>query len=149
MKENIEFLWKSFHELSNDEIYEILHLRQEVFVVEQNCPYLDADYCDQDAFHLMGRKSNKLVAYMRAFGPKLKYVGSSLGRVVIKKEYRNKSLGKRVTNMGVAFLNDKFPNCEVVISAQYRLKDFYMKLGFTIRGKKYLEDEIDHIQMYI
>ena len=59
MKENIKFSWKSFHELSNDEIYEILHLRQEVFVVEQNCPYLDADYCDQDAFHLIGLLDEK------------------------------------------------------------------------------------------
>ena len=75
---NITYVWKKFDELTLDELYLIINLRQEVFVVEQNCPYMDADHSDQDAFHLLGLSENKLVAYLRAFKPNIKYSGSSM-----------------------------------------------------------------------
>ena len=149
MNKKIKFVWKNFDELSNDELYAALHLRQEVFVVEQDCPYLDADNSDQNAFHLLCYESNKLVASLRAFKPGVKYEGSSMGRIVTEINSRGLGLGKEVTKEGVKFLKKEYPNHEIVISAQHRLKHFYIDLGFTPRGEVYLEDDIDHIQMYL
>ena len=146
MNSNIQFIWKKYSELSTDELYAILNLRQQVFVVEQDCPYLDADYSDQDAFHLLGYKNDILVTYLRAFAPNIKYEGSSMGRIVVSQENRNKSYGKEITKIGKFFLKEKYPRYEIIISAQHRLEDFYKELGFKSRGEVYLEDDIDHIQ---
>jgi len=149
MSKKIKFVWKNFYELSIDELYAVLHLRQEVFIVEQDCPYLDADNSDQNAFHLLCYEDNKLIAYLRAFKPGVKYEGSSMGRIVTEINSRGLGLGKEITKEGVKFLNKEYPNQEIVISAQHRLKNFYTDLGFIPRGEVYLEDDIDHIQMYI
>ena len=141
--------WKEFNELSLDDLYAILNLRQKVFVLEQDCPYLDADYSDQDAFHLLGYKDNDLIAYLRAFKPGIKYEGSSLGRIVTDINSRGLGVGKKIIKEGVKFLKKEYPDNEIIISAQHRLEDFYIDLGFTSRGEVYLEDDIDHIQMYI
>ena len=141
--------WKEFNELSLDDLYAILNLRQKVFVLEQDCPYIDADYSDQDAFHLLGYKDNDLVAYLRAFKPGIKYEGSSLGRIVTEINSRGLGVGKKIIKEGVKFLKKEYPDNEIIISAQHRLEDFYIDLGFTSRGEVYLEDDIDHIQMYI
>ena len=141
--------WKEFNELSLDDLYAILNLRQKVFVLEQDCPYIDADYSDQDAFHLLGYKDNDLIAYVRAFKPGIKYEGSSLGRIVTEINSRGLGVGKKIIKEGVKFLKKEYPDNEIIISAQHRLEDFYIDLGFTSRGEVYLEDDIDHIQMYI
>ena len=141
--------WKEFNELSLDDLYAILNLRQKVFVLEQDCPYIDADYSDQDAFHLLGYKDNDLIAYLRAFKPGIKYEGSSLGRIVTEINSRGLGVGKKIIKEGVKFLKKEYPDNEIIISAQHRLEDFYIDLGFTSRGEVYLEDDIDHIQMYI
>jgi ElaA protein len=130
-------------------LYAILNLRQKVFVLEQDCPYIDADYSDQDAFHLLGYKDNDLIAYLRAFKPGIKYEGSSLGRIVTEINSRGLGVGKKIIKEGVKFLKKEYPDNEIIISAQHRLEDFYIDLGFTSRGEVYLEDDIDHIQMYI
>tara|TARA_B100001113_G_scaffold134201_1_gene110084 strand:- start:72 stop:530 length:459 start_codon:yes stop_codon:yes gene_type:complete len=148
MTKKIKFVWKNFDELTSHELYAVLHLRQEVFVVEQHCPYLDADNSDQNAFHLLCYEENVLIAYLRAFKPGVKYEGSSLGRIVTKIDSRGHGIGKEITKEGVKFLKKEYPNFEIVISAQHRLKHFYIDLGFTPRGEIYLEDDIDHIQMY-
>ena len=141
--------WKEFNELSLDDLYAILNLRQKVFVLEQDCPYIDADYSDQDAFHLLGYKDNDLIAYLRAFKPGIKYEGSSLGRIVTEINSRGLGVGKKIIKEGVKFLKKEYPDNEIIISAQHRLEDFYIDQGFTSRGEVYLEDDIDHIQMYI
>ena len=145
----IKYIWKAFNELSSDELYAMIHLRQKVFIVEQDCPYIDADYTDQDAFHLLVYKNNDLIGYLRAFKPGVKYEESSLGRIVTEVNSRGLGIGKEITKEGVNFLSRKFPNHEIVISAQHRLEHFYAELGFTARGEVYLEDDIDHIQMYL
>ena len=145
----VKFIWKIFKELSSDELYAIIHLRQKVFIVEQDCPYIDADYTDQDAFHLLAYKDNELIGYLRAFKPGIKYEGSSLGRIVTEINSRGLGIGKEITKEGINFLSREYSNNEIVISAQHRLKDFYAELGFKTRGEVYLEDDIDHIQMYI
>ena len=144
----IKLNWKEYKDLSSDELYAILHLRQKVFVLEQDCPYIDADYSDQDAFHLLAYKDNDLIGYLRAFKPGIKYEGSSLGRIVTEINSRGLGVGKMITIEGVNFLRKKYSNYEIVISAQHRLQHFYIDLGFTPRGEVYLEDNIDHIQMY-
>ena len=148
MSKEIDYKWKNFDELSLDDLYAILNLRQKVFIVEQDCPYIDADYTDQDAFHLLGYQGNNLIAYLRAFKPGLKYEGSSMGRIVTEKNSRGLGLGKEIIKEGVRFLKKEYPSYEIVISAQHRLQHFYIELGFISRGDVYLEDNIDHIQMY-
>ena len=145
----IKLLWKKYIDLSNDELYAILHLRQKVFVLEQNCPYIDADYSDQDALHLLAYRGNDLIGYLRAFRPGIKYEGSSLGRIVIEMNSRGLGIGKKITIEGVELLRKEYPKSEIIISAQHRLEHFYIDLGFTSRGDVYLEDNIDHIQMFI
>ena len=149
MSAKINFFWKKFNELSINNLYAILNLRQQVFVLEQNCPYIDADYSDQDAFHLLGFLDNKLVAYLRAFPPNIKYAGSSMGRIVVEESQRKQDIGKDITKIGINFLKEKYPDREIVISAQHRLEKFYCDLGFASRGEVYLEDDIDHIQMFL
>jgi len=144
----IKLIWKKYKDLSSDELYSILHLRQKVFILEQDCPYIDADYSDQDAFHLLAYKDNDLIGYLRAFKPGIKYEGSSLGRIVTEINSRGLGVGKMITIEGVNFLKKDYPDHEIVISAQHRLEHFYIDLGFTSRGEVYLEDDIDHIQMY-
>ena len=145
----INFNWKKFDQLSNEDLYAVASLRQKVFVVEQNCPYLDLDYSDQEAMHLLGFKDNSLVVYLRAFPPDIKYKGSSLGRIVVDESERNNGHGELITKMGIDYLQKNFPESEIVISAQHRLMEFYQALGFIPRGSVYLEDDIDHIQMYL
>lgn len=149
MCKEMDYKWKNFDELSLDDLYAVLNLRQKVFIVEQDCPYIDADYTDQDAFHLLGYQGNNLIAYLRAFKPGIKYEGSSMGRIVTEKNSRGLGLGKEIIKEGVRFLKKEYPSYEIVISAQHRLQHFYIELGFISRGDVYLEDNIDHIQMYI
>jgi|TARA_B110000014_G_C20073442_1_gene560100 ElaA protein len=143
----IKFKWKLFSELTTDELYAIIHLRQKVFIVEQDCPYIDADYTDQKAYHLLAFIDGVLIGYLRAFKPGFKYLEASIGRIIIASKYRKEGLGKKITKRGISFLFKKFPRNNIVISAQYRLLDFYKNLGFIERGDVYLEDNIDHIEM--
>ena len=95
---NIKYKWKIFEELSKDELYAVLNLRQEVFIVEQNCPYIDLDYADQRAHHLLVYSEDELIGYLRAFSPGIKYDESSLGRIITVIKYRNRGIGKKITN---------------------------------------------------
>ena len=145
----VNYIWKTYSNLTKDELYEMIHLRQKVFIVEQDCPYLDADFSDQDAFHLLGYDGGGLISYLRAFPPGLKYEGASLGRIVVDDSKRGEQLGQSLTKEGISYLNKHYPGIEIVISAQHRLESFYTELGFTSRGSVYLEDDIDHIQMFL
>lgn len=145
----VNYIWKTFSDLTRDELYEMIHLRQKVFIVEQDCPYLDADFSDQDAFHLLGYDDEGLISYLRAFPPGIKYEGASLGRIVVDDSKRGEQLGQNLTKEGISYLSKHYPDTEIIISAQHRLENFYCELGFTARGEVYLEDDIDHIQMYI
>tara|TARA_B100000902_G_C27219625_1_gene868907 strand:- start:329 stop:787 length:459 start_codon:yes stop_codon:yes gene_type:complete len=143
----IEYKWKTFEQLTKDELYALLNLRQEVFIVEQECPYNDLDYSDQDAFHLLAFHEKRLIGYLRAFVPGIKYNESSIGRIITIIEHRKKGIGKKMVNEGISFLLNQYPNNDIVISAQHRLINFYQDLDFKERGEVYLEDNIDHIEM--
>jgi|TARA_B100000035_G_scaffold282534_1_gene264162 ElaA protein len=147
MTNKSRFIWHDFDSISKEELYDVLSLRQKVFIIEQDCFYEDLDYSDQDANHLLLYKDNKLIGYSRAFSPGIKYDAASIGRIVIDLEYRGKGYGKSITQESIQFLNSNFPESDITISAQYRLIDFYEDQGFKREGSVYLEDDIEHIKM--
>jgi ElaA protein len=143
----MQWTWKKFSELSPSELYEILKLRQKVFVVEQNCAYLDCDDLDQHSIHLLGLKNEKLLAYLRILPPGLKFPEASLGRVVTTAEARGSGAGKLLMTEAlrkIEILHGKIP---VRISAQSNLQKFYADFGFQSQGSEYLEDNIPQVKM--
>jgi ElaA protein len=144
----IIFTTKSFNELSIIELYQLLQLRAEVFVVEQNCPYLDLDDKDQKSFHVLGYHNGKLVAYTRLVPIGVSYnVEPSIGRVVTHPSVRSLGYGKLLMNYSITETKKRFNSNVIVIGAQCYLDKFYQNLGFVPEGEIYLEDNIPHITM--
>lgn len=138
---------KSFDELTNEELYKILQLRMEVFVVEQNCVFQDCDDKDQQSFHFSGWQQNKLVAYTRLVPPGLIYEEASIGRVVSSPSVRGSNIGKELIKGSIAELYKLFNKTPIKIGAQLYLKKFYESFGFVPCSDIYDEDGIDHIKM--
>lgn len=144
---------KTFEELTTAELYSLLHLRAEVFVVEQQCPYQDVDYADQHAVHIMGYdEQQQLAAYARVFAPGIRsrgmqYDKASIGRVITSKAHRGKGAGKELMQRAIAAVETRFGRQPIKISAQQYLKKFYESLGFLQTSDTYLEDNIPHIEM--
>ncbi|MBK9246759.1 MAG: GNAT family N-acetyltransferase [Ignavibacteria bacterium] len=136
-----------FLELPNTILYQILAIRQEVFIIEQNCVYLDADGYDQFAVHLCGFFDGKIVAYARLFAPQIKYHEASIGRVLTTNAVRGKGIGKELMINALSHCQRKYPNVEIRISAQSYLEKFYNEFGFQAVSPEYLEDGIPHRQM--
>ena len=147
MTNKTRFIWHNFDSISKEQLYDVLSLRQRVFIIEQDCFYEDLDYSDQEANHLLLYKDNKLIGYSRVFAPGIKYDTASIGRIVTDFGFRGKGYGKDITQESIQFLKNNFPGSDISISAQYRLVDFYEGLGFEREGSVYLEDDIDHIKM--
>jgi ElaA protein len=122
-------------------------VRQEVFVVEQTCYYLDADGYDEKALHLWAEKEGKIVAYCRFFSQGIKYKEPSIGRVLTHPDFRNLKLGKSLIKFALEAIGTRFKTKACRISAQDYLLKFYGEFGFTDTGKKYLEDDIPHTEM--
>ena len=139
-----------FKQLSLEQLYEILRLRQEVFIVEQECPYLDADDYDQNARHMVGTVDGELVAYARILDPDATFQGfSSIGRIITKKSQRGKGYGKKIIDESSALCKRLFPDHNIKIGAQTYLLDYYQSFGFQPVGEKYLEDGIEHQEMVL
>ncbi|MEC8832939.1 MAG: GNAT family N-acetyltransferase [Bacteroidota bacterium] len=138
---------KAFSELTTEELYQILRLRSEVFVVEQDCVYQDVDNKDQKALHVMGIKDGEVVAYTRIFKPGDYFNNVSIGRVVVSQDQRKYGLGKQIMLASLEAIHQKFPGKSVEISAQSYLLKFYTDLGFNAFGEEYLEDGIPHRRM--
>ena len=138
---------KYFHELTTQELYNILQLRSEVFVVEQNCIYQDIDGKDPKAVHIFIKENKDVLAYSRVFNEGEYFENPSIGRVVVKKEKRGTELGKKIMVEGAKYIKETFTNKKIEISAQKYLKDFYSELGYEFTGNEYLEDGIPHIRM--
>ena len=145
----VQWQVKQFSELSPEELYQLLRLRSEVFVVEQNCPYLDADNADQQALHLLGHSPEGLAAYTRLFAPGTRYPMASIGRVVTAPFARGKGLGRLLMERSIAEAAERWGDVPVKISAQQHLQKFYASLGFIQTSEMYLEDNIPHIEMVI
>ena len=138
---------KAFNELTLNSLYEVLQLRAEVFVVEQNCPYQDVDGKDQKAMHILGYHKEQLVAYTRVFKPGYYFDNASIGRVVVKENARQYGFGKDIMKASITFIEDTLDLSTIELSAQTYLKKFYNDLGFKEIGEGYLEDDIPHIRM--
>ncbi len=141
------FVIKKFNELSNKELYQILQLRNKVFVVEQNCVYQDADGKDYDAYHIFIKENDKIIAYTRVFKPGDYFDQASIGRVVVDPKYRGNFLGKKIMQKSMDFVFNELNFYEILISAQVYLQKFYEDLGFKKISDEYLEDGIPHIKM--
>ncbi|MDO6759688.1 GNAT family N-acetyltransferase [Tamlana sp. 2_MG-2023] len=144
----LKYIIKTFEDLTTTELYKLLQLRSEVFVVEQDCVYQDIDGKDDKALHVLGYKGKKLVAYTRVFEPGLYFESASIGRVLVAKSQRNHQYGYELMEMSIEVIRMHFRETKIKISAQYHLKQFYNNLGFKEVGDTYLEDDIPHIGMY-
>jgi len=138
---------KPFADLSAKELYAILQLRNEVFIVEQNCPYPDCDNKDLYAWHLMGMQEDKLLAYSRLLAPGISYSESSIGRIVSSPSVRKTGMGKKLMYESIKQIHSLFQTDTIRIGAQLYLQKFYESFGFIQAGETYLEDNIPHIQM--
>ncbi len=145
----ITWTCKPFNELSPGELYAVLQLRSEIFVVEQHCVFLDADNKDQASHHLMGWQHGKLVAYTRLVPPGAAYEEPSIGRVVTSITVRGSGIGRQLMQRSVDECRKLFGNHIIRIGAQLYLKEFYSSLGFIPTGGIYPEDGIEHIQMLL
>lgn len=146
---NMNWVYKNFNDLTVLELYAILKLRSEVFVVEQNCVYLDTDNKDQLSFHLSGWIGNELVAYARILPPGSAFEEASIGRVVTNPQYRKTGAGKALMLRAIEKTLQQFDVSAIKIGAQLYLLSFYKLLGFKISGPEYLEDGIPHIEMIL
>lgn len=145
----INWICKKFNELSPPELYAILQLRNEVFVVEQNCVFQDADNKDQSSYHLMGWQNENLVAYTRLVPPGIIYKEPSIGRVVTALSVRRTGIGKELMEKSIEKIKELFGNIPILIGAQLYLKNFYESFGFLQNSPVYLEDDIEHIKMIL
>lgn len=140
-------LCKKFKELTIEELYEILKLRSEVFVVEQNCIYNDIDGKDLTSSHIMIKENGKIKAYLRALQPGVSYEDASLGRVLVSPDARGKGYAKTIVTKGVEYILNNFNTTKITIGAQEYLKNFYSEIGFKPISEVYDEDGITHLDM--
>ena len=141
--------WKiiSFDNLTVHELYDLLRLRSEIFVVEQNCVYLDLDGKDKVALHLFGEFESKIVAHARLFKAGITFENASIGRVTVDANYRDRKWGHDLMREAIAGIKYHFGESQITIGAQLYLKKFYENHGFIQTSEMYLEDDIPHIEM--
>lgn len=144
-----ELSWQlyRFDELSTDQLYAIIRLRQDIFVVEQNCIYSDLDGLDQESLHLCGWRDNELLCYLRCLPPGLDYQESALGRILVGPAARGLKLGRELVRRGIEVNLKQWPGSGIRIGAQAYLEGFYEDLGFETCSDVYDEDGIPHIKM--
>jgi ElaA protein len=149
--DDIFWQWSRFSELGPDDLYAVVRLREAVFVLEQNCPYQDADGRDPNAWHLLGwlerPMGRALAAYARVFAPGVRYDEGSIGRVVTAPEMRRTGLGKALMAEALRRMESLAPGQPIKIAAQRRLEDFYLGFGFKTISAPYEEDGIIHVDM--
>ena len=138
---------KTFEEFTTKELYDVLQLRSEVFVVEQDCVYQDMDGKDQKALHIIGYKNNKVVAYTRVFQPGDYFEYASIGRVVVAKSERQHKFGYAIMKASIEAIKTHYNQTKIIISAQCYLKNSYNNLGSFKGGEQYLEDGIPNVTM--
>lgn len=142
---NLNWRYKKFDELTNRELYAVLQLRSEVFVVEQNCVYQDIDNKDLKSFHLMAFDEDILAAYCRILPSGLSFKEASIGRVITKPSHRSKGIGITLIHKAIKAA----ASTQIKIGAQLYLKKFYEGFGFVQTSEVYLEDGIEHIEMLL
>lgn len=146
---NIIWMWHRIETLTGVQMYEILNLRAEIFVVEQTCFYLDPDEFDLQSWHLTGHHQGKLIAYARLNDPKTRYSQPSFGRVCCHQSMRGKGLGYQIVDRCINQSLEQYGAQAIKISAQTYLQKFYNSFGFLEKGDSYLEDGIEHVDMIL
>ncbi|MCB1606007.1 MAG: GNAT family N-acetyltransferase [Xanthomonadales bacterium] len=141
------FQWSRLSELGGTQFHQIIAAREAVFVVEQNCPYQDADHHDDLSWHLSMHIDGELAAYLRIVDPGHKYPEPSIGRVLTTAPFRGRGLGQRLMAEAIDGAQTHYPGQPIRISAQVYLLDFYRSFGFQVVGEVYLEDGIEHQEM--
>lgn len=146
-----EFTVKAFKDLSVEELYQILQLREDVFVVEQNCIYHDIDGIDKNCYHLfiIDQKSKEIISYARLVPANIKFDVPSIGRVISNKNYRGLGLGKALISKAMEETKQLYKTDVIKISAQTYLFNFYSSLGFKAISEAYDEDGIEHVDMLV
>jgi ElaA protein len=137
--------WRAFADLTVHQLYQILRLRQQVFVVEQHCCYDDIDNCDHNSMVVDG--ADQLLAYSRVFAPGVRYEQASIGRVIIAQTARGTGLGHRLMERSIAYCEQHFDGASILIDGQSHLTGFYQQHGFHVVGDERLVDGIPHVQM--
>ncbi len=137
---------KEFKELTTEELYEILKLRAEVFVVEQNCPYQDLDDKDQSSYHLFLEDNGQIIAVLRILPENIAYKEMAIGRLIVKKSYRGKGISRKMMLRAMEFITEDLGKEKIRLSGQAYLSDFYQSLGFEKVSEMYLEDGIEHFE---
>ena len=140
---------KKFEELTNSELYNLLKERTMVFVVEQNCPYLEVDGKDPFSYHLFKEEEGEIVAYLRVVPAGVSYQEASIGRVFVKKEYRGQGIAGELLSRGLNYIQNELKETNVKIQAQDYLRKFYSSFGFQAVSDTYLEDNIPHVDMLL
>ncbi|GAO44839.1 GNAT family N-acetyltransferase [Flavihumibacter petaseus] len=146
---NIRWQLSPFHDLKADEVYQLLRLRSEVFVVEQQCVFLDMDNKDQQCWQLLGWKGSSLAATSRISPPGLLFEEVSIGRVVSSPKFRGEGIGRQLMEQSISSAISLFGRQPIRIGAQLYLLRFYESLGFSAQGAVYLEDGIEHVEMVL
>ena len=144
---DLSIYFRSYIELTKRELFDIYFLRQEVFIVEQNCVYQDIDQKDHYSYHLLAYDNEILVAYLRIVHPGISYDEPSIGRVLTKMSYRRRGISKNIMQSAIQKVRDVYNHSNIRISAQEYLIPFYTSLNFVPVGEVYLEDDIPHIEM--
>lgn len=139
--------FRTFSKLTPNQLYDVLRLRQQVFIIEQQCLYEDADGSDKQALHLLLYDNKELAGCLRIFDPGIKFDETALGRIVVAKKYRGRDIGKQLIKRGLELAFQQFPASNIRIEAQLDLASYYNKYGFIEEGEVYLVDDISHIQM--
>ena len=137
---------KEFTELTTAELYEILKLRAEVFVVEQNCPYQDLDDKDQSSYHLFLEDNGQIIAVLRILPENIAYKEMAIGRLIVKKSYRGKGISRKMRVRAMEFITEDLGKEKIRLSGQAYLTDFYQSLGFEKVSEMYFEDGIEHFE---
>ena len=140
---------KKFEELTNSELYNLLKERTLVFVVEQNCPYLEVDGKDPFSYHLFKEEEGEIVAYLRVVPAGVSYQEASIVRVFVKKEYRGQGIAGELLSRGLNYIQNELKETNVKIQAQDYLRKFYSSFGFQAVSDTYLEDNIPHVDMLL
>ena len=143
----MQYTMKTFDELTNIELYEILKLREEVFILEQACIYPDIDGKDEHAQHLMAFDHGKLVACLRILDKGVTFEESSIGRVIVSKNHRRRGIAKEMMQQAIDFIGCKMKEARIKISAQAYTIPFYESVGFNVVSGEYMEDGILHVEM--
>ncbi len=149
MSEAVTWSTSAFDELDPHDLYQILQLRQDVFVIEQDCLYRDMDDLDQQAMHMTAILEGNLLAYQRCIAPGVCYRESSIGRIIVAPAARGTQLGRELVQRGIDYNRERWPEYGIQIGAQARLSAFYASLGFVSLEDDYMEDGILHVHMVL